>query len=106
MALPFTIKFLSSFFNSFYLGHLPDALRAQKEAGNDEIVPLGLVLYWLEQVKSSVAVVFVLHRPIVFTVDPENIKVLLKQYMYLSRTNLDIEHQFSVTPITRKGLVF
>ena len=56
---------------------MPDALRAQKEAGNDEIVPVGLVLYWLEQVKSSVAVIFVLHRPIVFTVDPEDIKVLL-----------------------------
>ena len=31
---------------SFYLGHLPDAIRAQKEAGNDELVPVGLVQYW------------------------------------------------------------
>jgi hypothetical protein len=54
---------------------LPDALRAQKEAGNDEVVPIGVVQYWLEQINSSVAVIFVLHRPIVFTIDPENIKV-------------------------------
>ena len=60
---------------SFFLGHIPDALRAQKEAGNDEVVPLGLVQNWLQQVNSSLAVIFVIHRPIVFTIDPENIKV-------------------------------
>ena len=54
---------------------MPDFNRAQKEAGNDEVVPLGLVQYWLEQINSSVAVIFVIYRPIVFTVDPENIKV-------------------------------
>ena len=61
--------------SSFYLGHIPDAVRAQKEAGNDEVVPIRLIQNWLQQVNSSLAVIFVIHRPNVFTIDPENIKV-------------------------------
>ena len=85
---------------------MPDFVRAQKEAGNDEVVPLDLAQYWLEQAKSSVIVIFVIHRPVVFTIDPENIKVschVYQDHRYLGQGHpCDIGHQFTVIQVTQR----
>lgn len=64
---------------SFFLGHVPDIFQAQRESGNEDLSFTVVLQQWYEHVGSPTFVIFGFHRPLVVTVDPENVKAIVMQ---------------------------